>query len=73
MGRGGGAPRKDPKRRRLREELGETCRTVKSIMRNLVCKSRKKDEVRGRTRRRQRDETEKEEGGWSDGRGMSGA
>lgn len=57
----------------MREELGETCRTVKSIMRNLVCKSRKKDEVRGSDATRQRDETEKGVGGRSGGRGVSGA
>lgn len=41
------------------EELGETCRTVKSIMRNLVCKSRKKDEGEGEgwCRREERNET----------------
>lgn len=35
---------------------------MKSIMRNLVCKSRKKDEVESDATR-QRDETEKGEGG----------
>lgn len=53
-----GAPRERERRRRLREELEETCRTVKSIMRNLVCKSRKKDEAGSA---RPRDETEKGE------------
>lgn len=47
------------------EELGETCRTVKSIMRNLVCKSRKKDEGEGWCRRGDEERNETREKGAS--------